>query len=316
MVIGATWRRSSLALRGWALFVFVFALNAVVVGTVRLPGFGVQIAYELRYYPEVTLFLPLALALCLRQGQERRRELAWERTIFGRTAMALSASVYVVSFVIWAPGIVNDSPGVPARSWYENLRGDMAAVMLHETAPPLVDSETPDDVMPDWMAPDNRVSTILALAGIDATYNEISEPTYLVREDGHLAEVAFRPISLVLSHSTLGEGVYILGGSPVRPMGVCLRDGGRVLYRPIKDIADQRLTIRVLYSGQDRRSISMRVETGDPNRPFRDHELRPFQSDAEYVDLGTSRFRALTLGPSTGRLCIERMEIGSLTAVT
>ena len=39
-----------------------------MVGSVRLPGEGVAIAYWLRYYPEVVLFLPVALALGLRQG--------------------------------------------------------------------------------------------------------------------------------------------------------------------------------------------------------------------------------------------------------
>jgi hypothetical protein len=313
-VVGATWRRSSLALRGWALFVFAFAVNAAVVGTVRLPGFGVGIAYELRYYPEVVLFLPMALALCLRQGEERRPGLAWERTRLGGTAIAVTACLYAVAFVIWAPGIVSDSPGVPARAWYENLRRDMAAVMVHEPVPPLVDSETPDYVMPDWMAPDNRVSTILALADLDVVYNRSAGSTYLVQEDGHLAEAVFRPISLILSDTTPGEGVRILGGRSVISGGICLREGGRVLYRPRRDIADRRLAIRVFYARQSGRSLALKVVTGDPMRPFRHVDLRPFRSDAELVDLGTSRFRALALGPSTGGICIGRMEIGSLTA--
>ncbi len=316
-VVGATWRRSSLALRGWALFLFAFVVNAAVVGTVRLPGFGVKIAYDLRYYPEVTLFLPIALALGLRQGDERRLELAWERTRAGRTAMALTACLYAVSFLIWAPGIVSDSPGVPARSWYDNLRHDVGAVMVHESTPRIVDSETPEYVMPDWMAPDNRVSTILTLAGLEVVYDEWAQPTYLVGNDGHLAEAVFHPMFALQSDTTPGEGVRIIGGTPLRSIGICLRDGSPVLYRPVGDITGERLTIRVNYSRQSRGPVALVVDTGDPNRPFRYLQLRPFQSDTEVVDLGTSRLRALRLTPSTGdEVCIERIEIGSLTPGT
>jgi hypothetical protein len=312
-VVGVTWRRSALALRAWALFVFVFAVNAAVVGTVRLPAFGVQIAHELRYYPEITLFLPVVLALCLRRGCERRREVAWERRNLGRTTMALAAGLCVVSFLVWAPGIVSDSPGPRARSWHENLRTDVDGLMLRTSDLPIVDSETPEYVMPDWMAPDNRVSTILGLAGLDVEFNRSAEPTYLVQDDGHLAEALFRPISLLLSDTTLGDGVRILGRSSVISRGICLSDGGSVLFRPPKDIAGRRLTMRVSYARQDGGSVPVKVVTGDPIRPFRDVELRPFQSVAELVDLATSRFRALSVGPSTGGLCIEQMEIGSLT---
>lgn len=314
VVIAATWRRSSLALRAWALFVFVFTLNAVVVGTVRLPGFGVQIAYELRYYPEVMLFLPVALALCLRQGQERRPDLAWERTVFGRTAMALTACIYIVSFIIWAPGIVTDSPGVAARAWYETLRRDVSAVMVHGSSPRIVDSETPEYVMPGWMAPDNRVSTILTLVDVDVVYNGLSDRTYLVRGDGRLAEADFQPIHLLLSESTTGEGVRILGEERGRSVGVCLRGGGRVVYQPEGEVIGERLTIRVFYARQSDHPVAMEVDAHDPDRPTRHLELRPFRSDAELVDLGTSRLRALEIrtSPRDG-VCIERMEIGSLT---
>jgi hypothetical protein len=59
----------------------------------------------------------------------------------------------------------------------------------------------------------------------------------------------------------------------------------------------------------------MEVDAHDPDRPIRYLELRPFQGDAELVDLGTPRLRALKLETSPGDgVCIERMEIGSLTA--
>ncbi len=313
-VVGATWRRSSLALRGWALFLFVFVLNAGIVGTDRLPFFGVEIAYALRYYPEVTLFLPLTLALGLRQGEERRRELAWERTRSGQAAIAFMACLYAVSFAIWAPGIVSDSQGVQARSWYGNLRHDIDAVTLDGAAPRIVDSVTPAYIMENWMEPIDRVSTVLELASVDVVYNQLSGRTYLVQGDGHLAQAAFRPISPLLSNTTTASGVRIVGGGPEQSAGICLRAGGSLLYRPDVDVTGEHLAIKVSYSGRSRGPVAMQVDTGDPNVPVRSLELRPFQSDAELIDLGTSRLRAMTLVVSPGdQVCIEGMEIGSLT---
>jgi hypothetical protein len=48
-IVAATWRRSAVALHGWAVFVLVFALNAAMVGTQRIATFGVDVAYALRY---------------------------------------------------------------------------------------------------------------------------------------------------------------------------------------------------------------------------------------------------------------------------
>ncbi len=309
-----TWRRSALAARGWALFAFVFVVNVAMIGTARLPAFGVGIAYDLRYYPEIVLFLPLALALGFRKGAERRQEVVWEDTTLGRTAGVLLACLFVASFAVWAPGIVSDSPGVRARSWYSNLRGDLDVVM-EEGVPRVVDSETPEFVMPGWMATDNRVSTITDLVHIEVVYNHLTERTHLVLGDGHLAKAAFRTISPLVSGSTLGEEVRIQGGHASEGSAICLGDGDRLFFRPDADVTADRLALRVFYSAQSRGSVRVVVDAQDPDRPFRYVELRPFRSVAELIDLGTSQVRAVTWITSPGDdVCIERMDIGSLTA--
>jgi hypothetical protein len=316
-VVGATWTRSSLALRGWALFLFVFVVNIAVVGTDRLPSFGVEIAYALRYYPEVALFLPLTLALGLRQGEERRRELAWERTRYGQTLIAFMACGYAVCFVIWAPGVVSDYQGAQAKSWYDNLRHDIDAVTRDGTPPRIVDSVTPAYVMQNWMEPLDRVSTVLELVPADVTYNQLSGRTYVVRNDGHLAEAVFLPIVHLLAGTKASRGGQVVGGEPVGSSGICVDGGGTLFYRPDKAITGQRLAMRVFYSERSREPVPVQAETGDPDTPFRSLELRPFQSDAELIDLGTSRLQGFTLNVSPGdRVCIDRIEIGSLIAGT
>jgi hypothetical protein len=274
----------------------------------------VDIAYDLRYYPEIVLFLPLALALGFRKGAERRQEVVWEDTTLGRTAAVLLSCFFVASFAVWAPGIVNDSPGVPARSWYSNLRGDLDVVM-EEGVPRVVDSETPEFVMPGWMATENRVSTITKLVPFEVVYNELTDRTYLVLGDGHLAQAAFRTISPLVSGSTLGEGVRMQGGHASEGSAICLGDGDRMLFRPDAEVTTERLALRVFYSEQSRGPVRVVVDAQDPDRPFRHVELRPFGRVAELIDLGTSRVRAVTWMTSPDdEVCIERMDIGSLTA--
>jgi hypothetical protein len=305
-MVAATWKRSSLALRGWALFVVAFATNMLMVGSVRLPGEGVAIAYWLRYYPEVVLFLPIALALGLRQGAERRPEVAWERTVAGQTALGLLACVQVVSLAIWAPRMVSRSDGARAKVWFDNLQGDLQAVMDDQArAPRIIDSETPEYVVLSWMAPYNRVSTILGLLRIDVIYNDLVEPTHFVLADGRLAEPVFRPTWQVLPNTKRGE--------QDGPLGTCIHDGGLLQNSPGPVITGERLALRALYSAKSHRPVALTIDTGDPDRPYRDLELRPFRSSAELVDLGTSRLVSLRVEPSKGdMICFERMEIGSL----
>jgi hypothetical protein len=226
----------------------------------------------------------------------------------------LIAAAFVASFLVWAPGIVTDSPGVPTRSWYENLRDDLDAVMTEDGVSRIVDSETPAYVMPGWMATDNRVSTILGLIDVEVLYNELSARTYLVRDDGRLAKPTFDPIHTLASGPALGDGVRV-SATTTRPTGPCIAEGDRLIYRPGTDVTGERLGIRVLYSSRGRGPVPVVVDAADPERPFRYVELQPFARDAELIDLGTTRVRSLTVETSADhRVCIRRLELGSLTA--
>jgi hypothetical protein len=313
-IVTATWIRSSLAPRAWALFLFVFCLNTGVVGTDRLPYFGMEIAYALRYYPEIVLFLPLVLALCLRQGDERRTELAWEHTTAGQAAVVLVAAMYFVSFGLWGPGAVSDYDGVAARAWYENLRSDVAGLAADGRVPRIVDSETPQSVMEDWMAPDNRVSTVLSLAHVRVAYDRVSNHTYLVRSDGHLAPAVFQAITAVVSGGTISSGVLVPGGTTT-PAGTCLAPGGTLRYRPEPAIVDGRLAMRVSYSTPSSSGVRVRVDAHDPDRGVHYTKLSPFRNDAELVDLASSRVYGLQLQlAAADRICIRTLEIGTLAS--
>ena len=209
---------------------------------------------------------------------------------------------------------MTDSPRVPTRSWYENLRHDLDAVMTEDDVLRIVDSETPEYVMPEWMATDNRVSTILGLVDVDIVYNELSARTYLVQRDGRLAEATFDPIHTLASGSALGDGVRISAATD-RSAGPCIGEGDRLIYRPGTDVTGERLGIRVQYSSRGRGPVPVVIDAGDIERRFRYLELEPRDRDAELIDLGTTRVRSLRVETSADdRVCIGHLELGSLTA--
>jgi hypothetical protein len=95
-----------------------------------------------------------------------------------------------------------------------------------------VDSETPEYIVLSWMAPQNRISTLLALLRIDAVYNELSDRTYLVQSNGRLAEATFRPMWQLLRGTTLSEHVRaVRSDGEAGSVGVCLHERMLVLDR-------------------------------------------------------------------------------------
>ena len=123
--------------------------------------------------------------------------------------------------------------------------------------------------------------------------------------DGRLAEAVFRPQVQLLPDGTAGDQV---GSRPV-----CIREETPLPHRSGPAVTGERLALRAFYSGKSRRPVAVTVDTGDPRRPQRDLELRPFQSAVEVVDLATTRLVSLKVKPSDGdTVCFERIEIGSL----
>jgi hypothetical protein len=306
LLVAATWMRSRVSLRGWALFLLVFIVNTAMVGAVRLPAFGVEIAYWLRYYPEVVLFFPMGLALALRQGEERSPALAWENTRRGRGILVSFACLHALAFAMSAPRIVSQSEGVQAKGWIDNLRGDLHAVTHDPSgAVRIVDSDTPEYIVLSWMNPYNRISIILTLLNVRGIYNDVSGPAYVVLPNGHLAPAGFHALTTLVPAPPAGRHA-------AQP-GECLQAGAPFEYQPAAPIAGERLALRVVYAARTRHVTPMQIGTDDPDRPLRYLELRPQQNTAELIDLGTSRLEALRIEPQPGdALCIERMEIGSL----
>jgi hypothetical protein len=315
-LVAATWRRSALALRGWALLLLAFVTNMVMVGSARLPGFGVDIAYWLRYYPEVVLFVPLTLALGLTQGAERRPGLAWERSATGRVAIALFACVHALGLAVWAPRLVSQSEGAFSRAWFDNLRGDLEAARVEHDPVPLVDSETPEYVIPAWLEPRNRVSSVLRLLRVEADYNHLpaSGAVWTVLDDGRLAPAVFRPMVQLVPEPDSGEhGRLSSGGTAELGGSTCYTDAAPLRFLSEEAVVGARLALRVRYAAPSRAPAALEVDTDDPDRRSRRMELRPFRRDGELLDLGTRQLRGLRMDPApSDAVCIARLEIGTL----
>jgi hypothetical protein len=317
VVVAATIRRSPLAVRAWALLLVVFVTNMLMVGWVRLPSFGVQIAYWLRYYPEVAVFVPMTLALCLRAGTERRPAVAWETKTAG--LMGAFAVVHVLGLAIWGPRLVRQSEGAMARPWFQNLLRETRAASQEKSPLRIVDGETPEYVVLSWMAPYNRVSTVLRLANISAVYNELSPDSFVVMPDGRLARPLFRPLVPLLVGTNAGQrrldrSEHTSAGH-TQPPHECVDAGDYSVAVPHTGANAARLALRIFYSEASREAVALQVDTGGHERRFRDLVLRPDQSRGELIDLATSHVRSLTVRVAPNdRACITTIEIGSLAA--
>jgi hypothetical protein len=161
------------------------------------------------------------------------------------------------------------------------------------------------------MAPYNRVSTILRLLGVEAIYNDASEPTYMVLADGRVVTAAFRS-EVQLLPAVAGNAAEIISHRSA-VAETCLQEVSLRRDRASADLVGDRLALRVFYADSSRAAVALQVETTDPERRYRDFELHPDNRRAELVDMGANRIRALKITASPGdAICIERMEIGSL----
>lgn len=193
----------------------------------------------------------------------------------------------------------------------DTLRRDLSTIPANHGAVRLVDSEVPEYVIPSWLAPNNRVSTILSLLQVRVTYNEVSGPTYVVRSDGHIATTDFRVLSLLLSPSNGEKSMRAAGKDRAYSSGSCIRGAETMFLRPKNAPRAERLALRAFYSRESRGPLILQVEAGNPDL-LRYPVLRP-ERGAELVDLGTSRIQTLTLqGTQATRACLDRIEIGSL----
>jgi hypothetical protein len=312
----STARRSPLAARGWGLFLLAFVTNVAMVAPYRLQTFGLGLAYELRYYPEAVFFLPIALALAFRRRETSDRSPTTPAILSrsrARAGLGAAIALYAGFFVVWAPGLVRDWVGVPARAWFENLESDLLVAAAAGRILHIIDSETPDYVMPDFLSPYNKVSTVVGLTDVDASYNELSSRTYLVRRDGHLAEAVFRPVHSLVRGDTLGQGIRLRGPNALSESGLCLSNGATLSYAPAAELVSDRLSMRILYAASSQRPASLEVHVGPSG--VRHHRLRAADRRAELIDLGTSAVRGLVIrAPIAGGFCVERLDLGSLRA--
>jgi hypothetical protein len=107
--------------------------------------------------------------------------------------------------------MVHDWVGVKARAWFENLQGDLRVAAAAARIIHILDSETPDDVMPDFLAPYDKVSTVVGLTDVDASYNELSSRT--PRSTGRASSgrgLPTRPLARARRHAR--PGGFVSGG--------------------------------------------------------------------------------------------------------
>jgi hypothetical protein len=298
-------RRS--AWRPWALLVFVFLLNAVLVFP-RL-GFGPVIGYTLRYFAESVYFAAIVIPFAF----ARPRPAGWFPGSPGQPRAAILAPAMAALAVYMAFAWASDAaftrhwPGRTSRTWVDNVRGDLDALRDRHVDPVLLSGAVPPDVLPFWVAPNrllpaNSLAAVLAIFHPGLRFDQVSAETYRVREDGHLEAVRF-----------VGAG----GGTDV-----CVGQGGRagsLEYRPPKPLRGRSWYLRATYRTGPAGLPYFEVDPGS-GYPGQNNRLLPAQprGGSSLVGLGafspTSTVAGIRLGVAAGqRACFTRFAVGSFS---
>ncbi len=325
VVLSIARRRS--AWRPWALLVFVFLLNAVLVFP-RL-GFGPVIGYTLRYFAESVYFaaivIPFAFARPRPKGRSAGSLAAPRAAILFPTLAALA----VYTAFVWASdaAFTRHWPGQTSRAWTENLRGDLDALARRQVEPVLLNTAVPTDVLPFWVEstrplPANYLSAVIPIFHPGLRYDKVSAKTYRVRDDGHVEAVDFRVAGGDDPRALLRRGRLALSGAAanVPGRGLCVGRGaqpGSFEWRPAKPLRGQAWYLHATYQTGPGERPEVRIDRGSGYRRRDDRLLAPLPRGGTAL-VALAGFRAsstvagISLGVPGGRqACFTRFVVGA-----
>ena len=324
VVLSIARRRS--AWRPWALLVFVFLLNAVLVFP-RL-GFGPVIGYTLRYFAESVYFAAIVIPFAFARPRPEGRSagsLALPRAAI--LAPALAALAVYTAFVVGErrglhpplaradlPSLDREPARRPGRVGQGSSRAGPAQHRRPDRRPPLLGGVQPT-------APGQLARRGPAHLPPGPALDQVSARTYRVRDDGHVEAVAFRPPAGD-PRALLRRGRVALSGAAaiVPGRGLCVGRGARpdsFEWRPAKPLRGQAWYLHATYRTGPGERPEVRIDRGSGYRRRDDRLLAPLPRGRTAL-VALAGFRAsstvagISLGVPGGRqACFTRFVVGA-----
>jgi hypothetical protein len=292
--------RRPFAWRAWVLLALAFVLHNVLL-LPRVDAFGpVFSAHVLRYQADLLPFVPIAFAAAF--GTRLQVSSRPRRPGMGSAVAVMVAVAITVAAAANASAITDRSPGVRAKRWLANVRGDIARVQRPGATVNILDDSVPPWLIEWWVRPRSQpLSLNLPMFARGLTFDQPVDPSYRVQPDGHLERVTFRR-------------------ALVRP-GTCLRAAGTgfasLEIRPAEPLVGRRWYLRLSYTAAPM-GVFIAVDRGTGYAKPVDRGLAAAPSPTSGLvalgELSVSRpvLRALRLDvPSGNRACFRRLEVGS-----
>jgi len=200
VVVSIARKRS--AWRGWAFLLFVFVLSSVVAGVPRLPLLGVRIGYDLRYYAETAVLVPLALALAFTRPRVAplalRDGAGGGARGGGGSRRGWLAAVGVVSVLLLTTSFAEGSRrlnveylGDDAQAYMAKVQTGLAAVRRVPGAT-VLDGQLPESIVDLASPPFDRRSIMFPIIAPPAPAFGLGERIYDVGLDGVVYPVRFQ----------------------------------------------------------------------------------------------------------------------------
>ncbi len=166
-------RRKRQAWRAWTFLAIVVLANGVLVARSRIGQFGVEIANDPRYLVEYAWLVPLAVCAAFSRGvvvKPRTPDASARISLPSTRRGGAVAAIPLLLLLVYAAGSIASAAhlqklwaGAQGREWEQRVRRGVASLQRSDRRLVVADDATPFEIMEEFVAPYNRLSSLLPL---------------------------------------------------------------------------------------------------------------------------------------------------------
>lgn len=336
--------RRSTAWRAWAFLAIAVVANALML-IQRVSTFGPEAtAYSLRYYTEPILLVPIAVAFAFARPRPLWRTTAVEQPASTKAAargqasfqrptrlagaVALTALVAYLAVTLattdsfskpWSAQPSTIPNGRLARSYFDNLRGDLQSARGGGAEVSLLDHDVPPWIIsPLAFEAARHLSYVVSHFDERVTFNQ-PQALHIVEPGGHLRPTHFVPAAGG-SLATLRRGsLRIRAAGVMRRRGeLCIVGGGTgaaLEWEPRPHVFGHDWWLRAAYRTDAAQPVELYTNPGFGFR--KERSSLPSMNSPGTAILPLTEFKSAPanagvrlVAPPFGRLCLRSLEIG------